>query len=777
MATNNESWGIDVGSSAVKAVKLVRSGGEVRMEHFEILKYKEVLTAPDVDREEAIQLQLDALVQKHGLENAHVVASVPGNMAFARFASLPPVEPKKIPDIVKFEAQQQIPFPIEEVEWDYQVFQEEDSPDVKVGIFAITKERVMQFLSNYRAVGVQVDELTLSPVAVFNAFSYELAESGGDGGTVFLDIGSVSTDVIVIEDGQIWLRTLPIGGNNFTEALVKQFKISYAKAEKLKKEAATSKYAKQIFQAMRSVFADLVQEVQRSIGYYQSMNRDSELERIVGLGSTFKLPGLQKFLKQQLQLDVSKPQPFARVEVDGKRESELAGAAGNLSTAYGLALQGLGLETVSANILPAHILKQRLWKAKQPWIAAAAAAVALASGLYAAKYFVDRAAFDQSVQATQSTVASVTREAQKWQSEAQAMMVDNPLQIIENYNLVLPQRDLYAHVTADIAAMLASVQPQEALLAGDAEAIKAIPRDQRRQLVIDVIADEYIANEEPVAEADPSASAGMGMGMGYEGMGMGMGYEGMGGYEDMGMGMGYPGAGGGAAGGGAPGDVTGMVADGASKEFFSDTSKPKLNVVLRGTTPYGNPSQLINSTVIQWLRSNADRPDAPYTIELDDNPIPYIRPVAGGRAGVGGNTYSSQPMGGGLGMGAGMGGYEDMGGGMGGGMGMGYPGGGGTRSFTGSNASVGEMLPQNPLLEEDRTGDNAFEIRFTLVLKNPVAEAEADAAETPLEPDPAAEPDQARATDPAPEPDAPASPEPATDLSANPAALLDEVNS
>jgi len=67
---------------------------------------------------------------------------MPGNAGLARFAKLPPVEPKKIPDIVKFEAVQQIPFPIEEVEWDYQTFTSPDNPEVEVGIFAITKEKI-----------------------------------------------------------------------------------------------------------------------------------------------------------------------------------------------------------------------------------------------------------------------------------------------------------------------------------------------------------------------------------------------------------------------------------------------------------------------------------------------------------------------------------------------------------------------------------------------------------------------------------------------------------
>src|SRR5690606_19111686 len=115
------------------------------------------------------------------------------------------------------------------------------------------------------------------------------------------------------------------------------------------------------------VFADLVQEVQRSLGFYQSLNRDSNLTKLVGVGSTFRLPGLQKFLKQQLQLNVIRPDAYERLNMDGKREAEFSAHALNMATAYGLALQGVGLESVTANILPGHMLAARLWRAKQPW--------------------------------------------------------------------------------------------------------------------------------------------------------------------------------------------------------------------------------------------------------------------------------------------------------------------------------------------------------------------------------------------------------------------------
>ena len=393
MSKKTDSWGIEVGANALKAMRLVRDGTEVEVAAYDVIPFKKVLTTPDLNVDEAIQVNLDQFLTRHDISKSSVVISVPGSMAFARFAKLPPVEPKKIPDIVKFEAQQQIPFPIDQVEWDYQVFSKEDSPDVEVGIFAISKERVAQFLSNYNRMNIKIDALTLSPLAVVNALAYDMDLFKSGKGTIILDIGTTSTDLVVVESGRVWMRTMAIGGNNFTEALVKSFKLSFPKAEKLKREAGTSKYARQIFQAMRPVFADLVQDIQRSLGFYQTSNRDAELTQLIGVGSTFRLPGLQKFLKQQLEIDIIRPDGFKKIRVDGKQAADFAENALNMGTAYGLALQGLGLEQVSANILPEHIIKARLWRAKEAWIIAASLLVMISVGLAWGRVASDKSSY------------------------------------------------------------------------------------------------------------------------------------------------------------------------------------------------------------------------------------------------------------------------------------------------------------------------------------------------------------------------------------------------
>ena len=668
MAKKNEAWGVDVGANALKAVKLVRSGSNVQVEDFEVLPFKQVLTTPDLDVDQTIQVQLDALVQKHEMDKARVVASVPGNMAFARFAKLPPVEPKKIPDIVKFEAAQQIPFPIEQVEWDYQVFQQEDSPDVEVGIFAITKERVMQYLNNYRAVDMKVDSLTLSPLAVYNTFFYD--RDGGDG-TIYMDIGTVSTDVIIVEDGGIWLRTLPIGGNNFTEALVKQFKISFPKAEKLKREAATSKYAKQIFQAMRAVFADLVQEVQRSLGFYQSLNRDANLTKLVGVGSTFRLPGLQKFLKQQLQLDVIRPDSYKRIGVlDGKRESEFSHQALNMATALGLALQGLGEEKVSANILPSHVLAARMWRAKQPWIAASAACFVAAAGLVAVKHFADVGVVDENLAGIQTEIRPILAQAREQDARwSEIQQNSDPRQFITNVRRMLDHRNIWSGLTEDIDRATLAMQPQEPLLNNDYQAQQAIPRGQRQRIYISSISSTYVPTLAD-GQTPPSTLADA-----------------------------------------AAGEV-------GLEQWFGEDNAPHFTLRIEGTTPLSSADTQLNDRFLDWFRENADRPDRPYRFVFEDtaNPLTSLSKVGSSTTGNN-NSRFGQPGGG---FGQPDPGFNPPRRGFGAADPGGLGGFGNTRSTGGGGAvDIASLLPTRPLADEDPREDWKFVIELKVQLKSP----------------------------------------------------------
>jgi len=457
MASPNACWGVEIGAGAIKALKVELDGDNWVVADYAVINHPKVLSTPDLDQEDVLRVSLGALVSQKDLSDARVAVSVPGHQSFARFAKLPPVEPKKVPDIVKFEAVQQIPFPLDDVEWDYQTFVSPDSPDVEVGIFAITRPRIMEKLQLLNDVGITPDFATLSPVAAYNALAADLEFTEDTPGTIIVDIGTTATDIVCADAGRVWVRTFPIGGHQFTDALVTSFKLSYPKAERLKREAEQTKHARHVFQAMRPVFTDLVQEIQRSIGGYQNGHPGAELKRVIGLGSTFQLPGLKRYLRQQLGMDTYRIEQFKKLRVDPAVETEFNAVASNMATAYGLAIQGLGLGTLNANLMPVPVIREALWKRKRAWFGVAAGLAAAAGASMFVRPVLDQSAITSAERP--AVIDRAIREASNVKREADDLGVtggDQGDTTASSLVALLEGRSVYPHVAADISHLFAA---------------------------------------------------------------------------------------------------------------------------------------------------------------------------------------------------------------------------------------------------------------------------------------------------------------------------------
>src|SRR5215204_2922204 len=122
-------WGIDLGQCALKALRLQQIDGKLTATAFDFVEYPKILSQPDADPDQLIREALTQFLSRNNLRGDTVAISVPGQSGLARFVKLPPVEEKKIAEIVKFEAKQQIPFPLDEVVWDFQKIAGGDAVD------------------------------------------------------------------------------------------------------------------------------------------------------------------------------------------------------------------------------------------------------------------------------------------------------------------------------------------------------------------------------------------------------------------------------------------------------------------------------------------------------------------------------------------------------------------------------------------------------------------------------------------------------------------------
>ncbi len=391
MAEQPGAWGIEIGQAGLKAVRLryAEAADQVLAVAFDYVPHPKLLGQPDAVPDELIRQALDTFLSRNQIGSDLVAISLPGQSALAKFIQLPPVESSKVGEIVKYEARQQIPFPLEEVIWDYQTLGSGSAEggfllDAEVGLIAMKREQVNHHLKPFLERKIEVEAIQIAPLALYNYLCYDrlgLRPGGEDSSsdyTVLLDMGADNTTLMVTNGKKIWIRNVPVGGNHFTRALTKEMKLTFAKAEHLKCNATKSPDPRAVFQALRPVFNDYVSEIQRSIGYFASVNRSAKIGRLIGAGNGFKLAGLQKFLQQNLQYDVERIDTFQGLAGDHVLHAPLF--MDNILTfpvPYGLALQVLGRTSIHTTLLPKEIATARLIRRKKPWAVAAAATLLL----------------------------------------------------------------------------------------------------------------------------------------------------------------------------------------------------------------------------------------------------------------------------------------------------------------------------------------------------------------------------------------------------------------
>jgi type IV pilus assembly protein PilM len=405
MAKSNAVWGIDIGQCAIKALRCTPGeGGSVVADKYDYIEYPKILSHPDAEPDEMIREALEQFLSRNEVRGDAVAISVPGQAGLSRFFKPPPVEAKTLPDIVKYEVKQQIPFPIEDVIWDWQQLGgsivDGRTIDAEIGLFAMKRDAVYRALKPFDDAEIDVDLVQLSPLAIFNVVTHDILDEIPDPmdidpenppeSIVVMSMGTDTTDLIVTNGMRLWLRNIPIGGNHFTKQLSRELKLTQAKAEHLKRNAAKAEDPKAVFKAMRPVFSDLVNEVQRSLTFFQSMDKTASISRIVLLGNAAKLPGLRTFLNKQLEIDIAKVDGFQKLtgnEVIGQKS--FASNVLSLAPCYGLCLQGLRKAHLKTDLLPQEIKTERIIEAKKPWVLASVGAIML--GLVMGFFFRENA--------------------------------------------------------------------------------------------------------------------------------------------------------------------------------------------------------------------------------------------------------------------------------------------------------------------------------------------------------------------------------------------------
>ncbi|MEI8139351.1 MAG: type IV pilus assembly protein PilM [bacterium] len=305
-----------------------------------------------------------------------VSVSVSGQMVFPRYVKLPPVTPDKISQIVKYEAQQNVPFPIDEVVWDYQLVGQ-DTGELSVLLVAVKGDFVKNITDCVEAAGLEPMLVDVSPLALYNTVRYNYADLPGC--TMILDMGARSTNVVFVEGTKIFSRSIPVAGMAITRDVMKEFELSFEEAEQLKIAHAfvgfggvyeghevgvsdrTSKIA-------RNIMTRLHAEVIRTINFYRSQQGGAQPEMVLLTGGCSVIPQANVFLKEKLKIEVDFLNPFRNVAVSSNISSDKVGENLHLlGEVVGLALRRTLSCPVEINLLPHELAARRVLQRRMPF--------------------------------------------------------------------------------------------------------------------------------------------------------------------------------------------------------------------------------------------------------------------------------------------------------------------------------------------------------------------------------------------------------------------------
>jgi type IV pilus assembly protein PilM len=286
---------------------------------------------------------------------------------------------EKFEQMVRYEVEQNIPFPIDEMVCDRQVLGDTENGDKSVMIVAAKVDQIEALTSAVASAGFSPELVDVAPIAVTNALRFNRAAEA-DGCSVILDIGAKTTSLVIVEGDKLYNRSIPVAGNTITKEITQAFGCSSDEAEALKLEKGyvslggvaedEDEVADRLSKVCRAVLTRLNAEISRSINFYRSQQGGSAPTKLYLTGGSALLPQIDQFFTDSLQIEVEFFNPFESVGLSPKLDSDaLESDCALLATSVGLALHRTGAARFAINLLPPSIIAERAERAKIPVIA------------------------------------------------------------------------------------------------------------------------------------------------------------------------------------------------------------------------------------------------------------------------------------------------------------------------------------------------------------------------------------------------------------------------
>ena len=398
MASAQKVVTVDLGTSTLKVGEFgITRGGGLTLLRFGV---SELGLDPnkEEDRGPFITSALAKLFKDLGVRGRDVQLSISGQSVFMRFVKLPPVAADQVEQVVAFEAQQNVPFPINEVTWDYQMMPHRGgSAEAEAVIVAIKKDGLEGEVAAVENAGVRIRRVDVAPFALLNAFRY--SEPQTEDTALIIDMGARSTNLIFVEKGSFWIRNVPIAGNQISQGICNELQEPFTAAETLKKGKGFVSLggvyadpddadAARISKLIRSTMTRLHVDINRSIAYYRTTLGGSPPKRVFLTGGSSQLPYLDLFIADKLNLPVAFFNPLRNVNLGPQlNTTKLQQTNCYTGELVGLALRLTGSNPAEITLIAPTLAARASKKRKQPYFFAALVAWILLFVCLAACYW------------------------------------------------------------------------------------------------------------------------------------------------------------------------------------------------------------------------------------------------------------------------------------------------------------------------------------------------------------------------------------------------------
>ena len=469
MAAPSKILTINLGMQTVGLAEFSSSsGGGLVLNQYRLT---EMLADPatDASRGAQVKMAVQEMVAGLKLKLGKVNYSIPSQAVFTRFVKLPPMEEGKIDQVISFEAQQNVPFPINEVVWDYQIVGDGKDGKMEVVLVAIKSDLLNEINSAVEDSGLNTSIVDVGPMALCNAFRYNYSDLSGC--SLLIDIGARTTNLIFIESGKVFSRSISIGGATITSAIAKDFDETFGEAEIRKKRdgfvSLGGNYAEpsdpdvsRVSKVIRNTMTRLHAEISRSISFYRAQQQGAAPVRGFLCGGATNLPYMSEFFQEKLNLPIEFFNPLRNVSVgSGIKIEEASKHAHVLGELVGLSLREVSECPMELALQPPSVMRAQSLASRRPNFILAGICILLALAGWTAYYWyaakVETTVLEerlkpqiQSLKVFEDKFAAIQKETKSAQEIAAPYLQavedhDVWLKILDDINSRLPEHTIW----------------------------------------------------------------------------------------------------------------------------------------------------------------------------------------------------------------------------------------------------------------------------------------------------------------------------------------------